>query len=510
MKTRTGLLGIILMLLSAGPGLAGHIGQRTFVLDGNINDWTNSAGFKFLSDNTAGVKSNQYVWQDAYNDDKGDGDYVYPYTNWFGANSADIDQFRVSWDANYLYLMVRMHNGTGEWWASAFFVGIDTGTPASGMRLFIEGDGTTASNGPSIELRCGNPRIDYLLFCTSKERARLWNSAGTYIGDGSFGASDGTKNNIYCLANAWNEYEVAIPRALIGGAVPTNSTWRFIAGSSFELNGMSREIQPDNGGVPIQDWPIHGDDNWWDNRGVDPDVFDLIGASQADQESDLNSYTKNASPNETNSFATITYSYVTVGDYNKFFLQPSSVNAKGGETVPLTIRGYNTMSTGSFLNTGYTAAVFSNIGRMVGTNFYATNITKATARGFIAFTMPGVSAYTLRVTLTSNITAPATNIVPEEPAPVPFSVEVSPSYLAPADEKLTITVGVSASARVECFIYSLNGTLVRKIEKQLTRSNNSFDWDRKGDSGKKAGSGLYLIKIKTGNNTVTKKVLLAN
>ncbi|MBU1075685.1 MAG: T9SS type A sorting domain-containing protein [Spirochaetes bacterium] len=488
---------ILLVIFLSGLNLsAGYIGMKTINTNGLIGDWKTNTSLNFLPSNTAMVTDNQYIWQDASNDDKGDGDYVYPSTNQiFTPNSADIDQFRVCWDANYVYFMFRNCNGTGEYDIASFFIGIDTGTPDTGMVTLIEGDGTTASNGPAVELKCEYPKMDFLFYGSSTYRARLWNSAGQLIGDGSDGDnSDGTKNNIYIRAIGWSEYEIAIPVSLIGS--PVDSCWHFIAGSGFDENQMFREVQ----GYPLstQWYFTGGDDTWWNSTSVDPDVADLIGASQTQQEADLSSYVINGTAGNTNQFASITYSYITVGDWNRFCIQPSAIYVNENETVPLTIMGCNSVSTGEFLNSRYEIAVHGDVGTVTGNTFTANSISFTNAKtGYITFSMSNVTTYTLQVTVNASFAEK-------------LDVSLSKTFLEPDDEKLILNFDLGKAETVSVRIYSLSGQLVWKKEKGLSPSNNSIEWRKVTESNDPVGTGLYIIKIKMGDETISKKVLLVH
>ncbi len=494
---------LILLFSFIKISFAGYIGLKTITTDGYITDWTNNTGLHFLSENTCYVTDNQYIWQDAFGDDKGDGDYVYPTNSAFGESSADIDQFRVCWDDEYVYFMMRLHNGTGEWWASAFFIGIDTGSPDNGMVTFIEGDGSSFSNGPAVELKCNYPKIDYLLFCSATYRAILWDKNGNIIGDGHDpDNSDGSLNNIYIKARVWNEYEIAVPVSLIGS--PKNSTWHFLAGSGFEENKMFRETQ----GYPlITEWYFTGgDDTWWNNTSPDPDVCDLIGADKTLQEKDLANYNPSGTPGDTNSFSTITNSFVTVADYNKFCIYPESIYATNNQVIELSILGCNSISTGEFLNNDFKVTLYGDIGTFSSNRFYAkSSFNTNLLSGYITFEKTGVTTFTLFVKITNTH-----YLSVGEETFNQDNVAVQEQFADISQNEITFKVLSSAPSTVYVTIYSIDGRIVKKFQQNIEPGENYIKWVKDTEGGFKAGSGLYIFKFEFNNKKFIKKVLIVN
>ncbi len=103
-----------LVLIGIGP-LAAH----PIAVDGLDNDWTGTAPVfsnTFRVDSTAG----EAIWNDAANDDLGDGDYTYPLgvegTPFLGTE-ADLLEFRVTDDpdSNYLYYLFRLNDFDVQW-----------------------------------------------------------------------------------------------------------------------------------------------------------------------------------------------------------------------------------------------------------------------------------------------------------------------------------------------------------------------------------------------------------
>lgn len=419
MKFKTIFYSILICIIIFSRILnAGYIGLKTIFVDQNPSDWTNVTGeYPVPGTNMAIVTDNQYIWQDPYGDDTGDGDYLYPTNSTaFNPSSADIDQFRVCWDNNNVYILIRAWNANAEWFRNAEIIGICTNLN-TGSAVLIEGDGTNPDNGPTAELRSTKIKCDFVLFLATTYKGWLWNNAtGTKIGDASNSADDGTLNNFSMADIQWNEYEISIPTTLIGS--PKDKTWYFIVGWGFEENNYIREVQPYNGGDPMEWYPCNGDNTWWDNLSVDPDVMDLIGAPLNQQVSDLSSYNVNGTSGNASDFVDIQYSYVTVADYYRFVILPTtSFTCEPLNTQQFTALGATTTTTGAFLSGTTIWSVYNNIGTIDSSGIFTATNTTTICTGYIVASRPNITSSTIRITV-----IPDTNT----PAPV-YNFSVTPS-----------------------------------------------------------------------------------
>ncbi|RKX69195.1 hypothetical protein DRP53_08960, partial [candidate division WOR-3 bacterium] len=55
-------------------------------------------------------------------------------------------------------------------------------------------------------------------------------------------------------------------------------------------------------------------------------------------------------------------------------------------------------------------------------------------------------------------------------------------------------------------IYDATGRLVKEFI--LPTASTAISWDGRDDSGRKVGSGVYFVRLETGNQKFTRKVLL--
>lgn len=261
-----------------GSGHSITLGDHTNV------DWK---GVLPASVNSESYSSNEYIWYDAQNDDTGNGHYTYPATNIFSPGSADIKQFRVTYTNTNVYIFLETYGKALDEPAAIF--AIDTGTHSPGMHKFVEGDGLHPELGPAAEMGCDTMLFDYVLYAYNLQNARLWNASGQQIGSTGISGAD---NKIQFKSPKTNQYEISLPRSLVGN--PSNAQWHFIVSAGFNDGGVDgnlnimREIGP-----PGTRWQWHGDGGDLarsDDTGPDPDVYDLIGASKALQEKDLSAY----------------------------------------------------------------------------------------------------------------------------------------------------------------------------------------------------------------------------
>lgn len=81
--------------------------------------------------------------------------------------------------------------------------------------------------------------------------------------------------------------------------------------------------------------------------------------------------------------------------------------------------------------------------------------------------------------------------------PNPFNPETTITYLLPKDGKVTLN------------IFNINGQHVRTLfTGTVAKGTHSVKWDGKTDSGSRAGTGFFLYTLQTGNQTITRKMLL--
>ena len=81
--------------------------------------------------------------------------------------------------------------------------------------------------------------------------------------------------------------------------------------------------------------------------------------------------------------------------------------------------------------------------------------------------------------------------------PNPFNPETNISFSIPSEQIVKLT------------IYNLKGQKVRElVNGQFVSGEHSVVWNGTDENGKKVGSGLYLYRLKTGDNEISKKMLL--
>lgn len=274
--------------------LIGH----SIAVDKNIRDWVGSAPEE---ENAATVNSGEYIWKDATGDDKGNGNYTYP-LNKALKKGADLREFRVTYDKDNLYFLIRTDR-PGDWWAGYRIIGIHKEGAADGMTLLAQGDpdeynfdsGTFANLKASPDLAC-----QYVVIVSSTYKGRIWDAKGKLIARKEDQPDDTPGFEI--LDSNWNAVEVAIPWSLIGGN-PAGQTWKFIVAVGQQDNDIVRAVEEQ-----ASEW--HGGGGA--ANGANPNVYDLAGADKATQEKELGSYDPETDQGDPKGFATIDKSYLTV------------------------------------------------------------------------------------------------------------------------------------------------------------------------------------------------------
>jgi hypothetical protein len=277
---------------------------KTIKVDKSIREW---ADIDVKEEGVAIITEGEYVFLDHKGDDTGDGNYTYP-TNKALRKGADLREFRVTWDKNNLYFLIKTDR-PGDWWAPYRLIGIDIDGAKGGkedMTVLAQGDIDELSSdaGSYGEVRVSeNLACEYVVGISSTYKGRLWDKKGKLIAWRDGQPSD-TKGFKVDDAN-WYAVEVAIPLDLIGGS-PAGKTYRFIVGVGQQDYDHLREIEEVE-----SEWHGGGGETS-DEDGVDPDFYDLAAWSTDVQEKELSSYDENGNPGDEEAFAVIKDSYLEV------------------------------------------------------------------------------------------------------------------------------------------------------------------------------------------------------
>jgi subtilisin family serine protease len=100
--------------------------------------------------------------------------------------------------------------------------------------------------------------------------------------------------------------------------------------------------------------------------------------------------------------------------------------------------------------------------------------------------------------------------VDDEPQNIlPKGYTLSQNYPNPFNPRTTIEYGLPARAHVELAIYNLLGQKVRTLTDQVQKEgSHAARWDGKDDYGDEVASGVYLYRLKAGEATLSRKMLL--
>ena len=284
--------------------IAEPVKGHSIKVDKNVRDWV---GVPPEQENAATVSNGEYIWKDEKNDDTGNGHYTYP-TNRAVNKGADLREFRVTWDSENLYLMIKCDR-PGDYWAPYRIIGIDKdgakgGNSGTQVLAQVNLDDISPDTGcygnlkVSPELAC-----EYAIGISNSYKGRIWDAKGKLIARKE-GDNNDTSGFLVDDAN-WNAVEVAIPLKLIGAspALLSGQTWRFIVGVGLQDNEIFRKIDKD-----ASEW--HGGGG--EINGSNPYVYDLASPDRKTQEYELNSYKKEGDSADPGTFVTIRRSYLTV------------------------------------------------------------------------------------------------------------------------------------------------------------------------------------------------------
>lgn len=280
--------------------IAEPVSGHSIKVDKNIRDWT---GIAPEQENTATVSNGEYIWTDGKADNTGNGRYTYP-TNKAVSKGADLREFRVTWDNENLYLLIKCDR-PGDYWAPYRVIGIDQDGAKGGRegnQVLAQGN---ADEGADTGC-CGNLKVaselacEYVIGIFNSYKGRMWDGRGKLIARKA-GDDNDTPGFLIDDYN-WSAVEVAIPLKLIGGN-PAGKTWRFVVGTGLQDNDIFRKVDKE-----ASEW--HGGGG--ETNGSNPYVYDLASPDRKTQENELNSYARDGDPSDPGTFATIRKSYLTV------------------------------------------------------------------------------------------------------------------------------------------------------------------------------------------------------
>jgi hypothetical protein len=303
MKARFVLVMLMLIFVlgttaMAAEGLKGH----TIKVDKNVHDWI---GTPPDQENTGIVSSGEYIWKDAKGDDTGNGKYTYP-TNKDLGKGADLREFRVTWDKNNVYFLIKCSR-PGNWWAPYRIIGIHKEGEKDGMTVLGQGDADEMdpAGGNFGELKV-DPALacQYVIGIGSTYKMWMWDAKGKTVAWTTGEKSTDTPGFLVADEN-WNSVEIAVPIELIGN--PAGQTWKFVVGVGLQDSDHFREVFEE-----ATEWHGGGGEGDESEVGPDPDVYDLASPSLEIQEQELGSFKASANAGDPDGFATIKDSYVTV------------------------------------------------------------------------------------------------------------------------------------------------------------------------------------------------------
>lgn len=246
--------------------------KLSIVCDGNGDEWKHD-DFSYLPENSGVISSdNVFYWRDAEDDDLGYGTLRYPTAGVFTDEDADIVEFRTSFNNENLNLYLRPKSIN----PAAFFY-----TPYFGLVLDVKEGGhspvlgySQASNTRGVgelEIR-PDLAMDFECVFTGPRGISLLDEYGQILTTGTLAAFSPESGEVeICLSRE----TLGLKQQLSGHEI------HIIVYSALENNGTIREAEVNEG-----TWTVGGGSSLI----TDPDIFDLAGASQSQQLSDLQDF----------------------------------------------------------------------------------------------------------------------------------------------------------------------------------------------------------------------------
>jgi len=99
--------------------------------------------------------------------------------------------------------------------------------------------------------------------------------------------------------------------------------------------------------------------------------------------------------------------------------------------------------------------------------------------------------------------------IEDEGGLVPFQYALDQNYPNPFNPTTTIRYQLAKSSQVQITIYNINGQIVRKVvNEEQNAGSHSVEWNGINETGNKVASGIYFVRMKTGDFNKVRKMTL--
>jgi len=184
-------------------------------------------------------------------------------------------------------------------------------------------------------------------------------------------------------------------------------------------------------------------------------------------------------------------------------LNPVEISQQFSDNIPLDIKinGNRLYTTGLSLESFDITDLFNPV-RISGLDLSSSRLTNITLLDdylFVSGREDGI--YILQDDIVTSIS--------ELEIDVPYSFALHNNYPNPFNPETSISFNIPATSFVSLKIYNITGKLVKTlVNENLLSGSYQIKWDGTNIKGQKVGSGVYIYKIKAGNFTDAKKMLL--
>lgn len=102
-----------------------------------------------------------------------------------------------------------------------------------------------------------------------------------------------------------------------------------------------------------------------------------------------------------------------------------------------------------------------------------------------------------------------TEITDDELSPEPDVTSLSQNYPNPFNPRTSIRFSIAEAGRVNISVFDIRGRLVATLaDREFPAGEHVVRWSGTGKNGRRASSGIYLYRLKTGSRDITRKMVL--
>lgn len=89
------------------------------------------------------------------------------------------------------------------------------------------------------------------------------------------------------------------------------------------------------------------------------------------------------------------------------------------------------------------------------------------------------------------------------------SIDLIKSFPNPSNSNVEFVIKLSKISDCEIYIDDINGKCVKRFPNYIISESNTFSWNQLGDDGSHVSTGIYFLRIKSPDVSITHKFMIS-